>query len=154
VLACLDEFPVIGHLSIIESAAGYMAGYGLILWSILQDLSQLKRHYRESWETFLGNAGLVQAFGNTDATTLDYLQKRLGQRVILSQSISAQGVEAGKASVSAGLQTVPLLHGDEIGRYFSRDSGWQLALVAGRRPVIAQRTPWDGEKDLARLVET
>ena len=152
VLACLDEFPVIGHLSIIESAAGYMAGYGLILWSILQDLSQLKRHYKEGWETFLGNAGLVQAFGNTDNTTLDYLEKRLGQRVILSRSISAQGIQAGKSSVSAGLQSVPLLRAEEIGRHFGRASGMQLALVAGSLPVIAERTPWDGERDLQKLL--
>ena len=152
VLACLDEFAVLGHLSIIESAAGYMAGYGLILWPIIQDLSQLKRHYAQGWETFLGNAGLVQAFANTDATTLDYLEKRLGHRVILSQGISAQGVDVSKTQRSASLDTVPLLRAEEIGRYFGRDSGRQIALVSGRRPVIAQRTPWDRERELSRLL--
>lgn len=152
VLACLDEFPVLGHLSVIESAAGYMAGFGLILWSVLQDLGQLKRHYREGWETFLGNAGLVQAFGNTDATTLDYLQKRLGDRAILTENISSQGLQAGQTSVSHGIQTVPLLRAEEIARTFSRASGRQLVLPAGRRPVIASRVPWPADKTLHRMI--
>lgn len=79
VLAILDEFPVLGHMKLVETAVGYMAGFGLKVWSIIQDLSQLKRHYPESWETFLGNAGLRQFFGNTDDTTLAYISKQLGE---------------------------------------------------------------------------
>ncbi|MES2717836.1 MAG: type IV secretory system conjugative DNA transfer family protein [Pseudomonadota bacterium] len=79
VLAILDEFPVLGYMRLVESAVGYMAGFGLKIWSIVQDLSQLKRHYPQSWETFLGNAGLLQFFGNTDETTLTYVSKRLGE---------------------------------------------------------------------------
>jgi Type IV secretory pathway, VirD4 components len=152
VLACLDEFPVLGHLAVIESAAGYMAGFGLILWPVLQDLGQLKRHYREGWETFLGNAGLVQAFGNTDATTLEYLQKRLGDRAILTENISTQGLQVNQTSVSHGIQTMPLLRAEEIARTFSRGSARQLVLPAGRRPIIAARTPWPAEKTLHRMI--
>lgn len=83
VLAILDEANVLGHLRTIEQSAGFMAGYGLKLWTVWQDLSQLKRHYRESWETFLGNAGTLVFFGNTDLTTLEHLSKRLGETEIL-----------------------------------------------------------------------
>lgn len=79
VLMMLEEFPVLGTMPIIEQAAGYAAGFGLKLWVVVQDLSQLKRHYRDGWETFIGNAGVVQAFANSDATTLEYLSKRLGE---------------------------------------------------------------------------
>ena len=71
----------------IETAAGFSAGFGVKLWVIIQDLSQLKRHYKEGWETFLGNAGVVQAFANSDQTTLEYLSKRLGD-VEVTQSIN------------------------------------------------------------------
>lgn len=83
VLAVLDEANVLGHMRTIEQSAGFMAGYGLKLWTVWQDLSQLKRHYRESWETFLGNAGTLVFFGNTDLTTLEHISKRLGQTEIL-----------------------------------------------------------------------
>lgn len=86
VLFLLEEFPILEHMKIIETAAGYAAGFGVKLWVIIQDLSQLKRYYKDGWETFVGNAGVIQAFGNSDATTLDYLSKRLGQ-VEISQSV-------------------------------------------------------------------
>ena len=88
VLAILDEANVLGHMRTIEQSAGFMAGYGLKLWSVWQDLSQLKRHYRESWETFLGNAGTLVFFGNTDLTTLEHISKRLGQTEILQTNIN------------------------------------------------------------------
>ena len=86
VLAVLDEFNVLGHLKPIETSAGYMAGFNLKLFIVLQDLSQLKRHYKDTWETFLGNAGTMMAFGNTDTTTLEYLSKRLGQTSVYTKS--------------------------------------------------------------------
>lgn len=86
VLFVLDEFAALGRLEVIEKAAGLMAGYGVKLWPILQDLGQLKRHYKESWETFLGNAGILQFFANADLTTLDWLSKRLGQIELLRET--------------------------------------------------------------------
>lgn len=88
ILAVLDEFPVLGHLSVMETAIGYMVGFGLKIWAILQDISQLKRHYPESWESFLGNAGLLQVFGNVDHSTLDYITKRLGELEVSRESTS------------------------------------------------------------------
>lgn len=85
VLAILDEFATLGHMPVLESAVGYMAGFGLKLWAVLQDLPQLKRHYPASWETFLGNAGLLQVFGNSDQTTLDYISKRLGELEVIRE---------------------------------------------------------------------
>ncbi|MEL6736257.1 MAG: type IV secretory system conjugative DNA transfer family protein, partial [Pseudomonadota bacterium] len=85
VLAILDEFAALGHMPILETAIGYMAGFGLKIWAILQDLPQLQRHYAKGWETFLGNAGLIQAFGNADITTLEYISKRLGQIEVLRE---------------------------------------------------------------------
>ena len=52
VLLCLDEFAVLGHMRQVEAAAGQIAGFGVKLWPILQDLTQLKRDYKEGWETF------------------------------------------------------------------------------------------------------
>lgn len=79
VLLLLDEFATLGHLRVIEDAAGYMAGFGVKLWAILQDLGQLKALYRDRWETFLNNAGALMAWGNADLTTQEYLSRRLGQ---------------------------------------------------------------------------
>jgi len=78
-LFILEEFASLGYLQSIERASGYIAGFGVKLWSILQDLNQLKDIYPTRWETFLGNAGILTAFGNVDKTTLEYLSSRTGQ---------------------------------------------------------------------------
>ena len=41
-LFLLDEFAALGRLEAVERAMGLMAGYGLQLWPILQDMSQLR----------------------------------------------------------------------------------------------------------------
>lgn len=71
----LEEFAALGHMRSIEIAAGLMAGFGVKLWTVLQDVTQLQTHYKSSWETFLGNAGVLQAFGNMDVTTTEHLSK-------------------------------------------------------------------------------
>lgn len=89
VLFILDEFASLRHMAVIEHAAGYSAGFGIKLWLILQDITQLQRYYREGWETFMGNAGLIQAFANSDHATLEYLSKKIGQTEI-SQSARSE----------------------------------------------------------------
>jgi hypothetical protein len=49
--------------------------------SKLQDVTQLKRNYKSGWETFLGNAGLIQCFSNGDEQTLEYLSDRLANLI-------------------------------------------------------------------------
>jgi type IV secretory pathway TraG/TraD family ATPase VirD4 len=82
ILFMMEEFATLGHMDIMERAAAYFPGFGVKLWAILQDCTQLERHYKASWETFLGNAGLVQCFANNDQTTLNYIAQRL-ERLIM-----------------------------------------------------------------------
>ena len=85
VLLCLDEFAALGHMRQIEDAAGQIAGFGCKLWPIVQDLTQLQSLYKERWQTFMGNAGVVQFFGNNDVETLEYIQKRLGKTSLIAK---------------------------------------------------------------------
>ena len=62
VLMIADEFPALGHLSIIQKQWGVTRDYGLAIYATLQDLTQLKRLYPDSWETMLSSAGVVQFF--------------------------------------------------------------------------------------------
>lgn len=142
VLFVLEEFATLGHMRSLEIAAGLVAGYGVKLWLILQDLTQLKTHYAKSWETFLNNAGIVQAFGNSDLTTCEYLSKRLG----LTQITERQEIRVSSAAMAQGdlgrrynMREVPLLHPSEINAMFARDTGRQLILTASGFPVYLNR---------------
>src|SRR3546814_6325957 len=58
VLFLLDEFAALGRLEPVERAMGLMAGYGIQLWPILQDVHQLRALYERRAGTFLSNAGV------------------------------------------------------------------------------------------------
>lgn len=156
VMFVLDEFHVLGHMAQIERAAGLMAGYGMQLWTILQDINQIEKSYPKSWETFLGNAGIVQAFGNTDEKTCAYLSKLLGNTSVKTASIgdtNFQQTIAGQSGVSEQRATVPLVQPDEIARLFRRDNNNQIIKLAGAPPLQLDRLPYFERDDFMTLIE-
>lgn len=102
VLFILDEFASLGHMDMLEKAAGLMAGYGVKLWPIVQDLTQIKKHYRESWETFLANAGAMTFFANSDLTTLEWLSKRMGDTEVIRENKGRSTSETKGTSETSG----------------------------------------------------
>ena len=142
VLFILDEFPVLGFMKPIETAAGLMAGYGVKLWTIVQNVGQLKQHYKLSWETFFANAGMVTAFGVVDSESQTEIAKKLGKLVITTEVGTGRvgtALQRGEASISEKRSQTPLLADDEFGRLFSRERGRILMLGAGLDPATAER---------------
>ncbi|HEV7276528.1 MAG TPA: type IV secretory system conjugative DNA transfer family protein [Devosiaceae bacterium] len=138
----LEEFSSLGYMRTIESAAGLIAGAGVKLWPVLQDLTQLKTHYPNSWETFLGNAGIIQAFGNADLTTTEHLSKLLGTTQVVERQVvrvSGAAMAHGDTGQREHLRSVRLLDPNEITRHFARETGRQLILMPGRPPIYMER---------------
>ena len=142
----LEEFSALGHLRALEAAAGLMAGYGVKLWAVIQDATQLQTHYPKSYETFLGNAGIIQAFGNVDNTTTEYLSKLLGMTQVLERQeirVSGHAMSQGDLGRREHIRSVRLLDGNEITQHFARETGRQLIIVPGRPPIWMQRLPFE-----------
>jgi len=117
------------------------------LWSVLQDLTQLQTHYPKSWETFLGNAGVIQSFGNFDVTTTEHLSKMLGQTQVLEvQSVRFSGSQMGHGDSGRRehIRHVRLLDPYEITQHFARETHRQLIIVPGSRPVYMERLAPEG----------
>jgi type IV secretion system protein VirD4 len=76
ILFILDEFYSLGRLTMMEKASGLLAGYGLKLWPVIQNIGLLKHLYPKNWETFFANAGAVQCFGVNDRATGEYFVAR------------------------------------------------------------------------------
>jgi type IV secretory pathway TraG/TraD family ATPase VirD4 len=91
VLFLLEEFYSLGHMPVIEKAAGYAAGFFIKLWAILQDIQQLKALYPQSWQTFLANAGAMQVFGVSDEDTTSYVSKILGETEVIRHTVNRTG---------------------------------------------------------------
>lgn len=75
----LDEFFVLGKINEVAVSAGLMAGYGLKLWPICQNLTLLYEFYgKDSSAAFFGFADLQQFFRGMDDETLAYISNKIG----------------------------------------------------------------------------
>ncbi len=142
VLFVLDEFAVLGYVQSIETAAGLMAGFGVKLWPILQNVGQLKRHYPHSWQTFVANAGCVTAFSVSDSETVSALSEFIGDTGIVSQVDSGASRAAqlqGTPTLRDDRRQVPLLAPREIRYVFGREKNRALVLAVEYEPTVVQR---------------
>lgn len=136
-LFIMDEFYALGPMQILSGSAATIAGYGVKLWPIIQNLSQLQEHYPRNWETFLGNGGMWQAFAVNDQTTADYLSARLGHHLAWRKVNGPNGAEWVPQGATWFRTAV------ELARESSRDSGNQLVFVEGGDTFLLRRMPYD-----------
>jgi type IV secretion system protein VirD4 len=145
VLAIIDEMAQLGpHMKSLENAMGMAAGAaGLQLWCVLQDLSQLKGMFLQTWETFIQNCGVTTWFGARDETTREYVSKLSGVCEVLSRSRSVTIDNFGWPHVNdnASQHSRPLLLPHEVGQLAPDE---MIAFVEGVRcgPVKAKRKPY------------
>ena len=145
-LFLLDEFAALGRLEAVERAMGLMAGYGLQLWPILQDMSQLKDLYGERAGTFIANAGVQQVFGVNDFETAKWLSQMIGQETAGFQTDSFKPGDG--PSFSNNLTGRDLLTPDEI---MQLPPDRQLLRVQGQATAIAQKLRYYVDPEFAGL---
>jgi type IV secretion system protein VirD4 len=127
-----------------------MAGFGMQLWGIVQDLSQLERIYGKGWETFVGNSGVLQYFGSRDKMTAEYFSALCGTQT--TKTISGQVKRAlfgyAEEPGSYGETGRPLFMPDEL---MVMKGDQQLLLVETNYPIVAKRVPWFDDPVLKKL---
>lgn len=148
ILFCMEEFALLQHLQVMESAAAFFPGYGVKLWVILQDASQLERWYRKSFNTFIGNAGIIQAFAVSDKFTLDLLSDRLGSLSFVRGQFGATRSDDG--SKEDFVDKEHLGYGHEIAAAFARQTGAQLLMVEGQNPMAIERLTFEDVERIRR----
>ena len=145
-LFLLDEFAALGRLEAVERAMGLMAGYGLQLWPILQDMSQLRDLYGERAGTFIANAGVQQVFGVNDFETAKWLSQMIGQETTGFQTDSYKPGD--NPSFSNNLTGRDLLTPDEI---MQMPSNVQLLRVQGQPSALAQKLRYYADPEFKGL---
>jgi type IV secretion system protein VirD4 len=145
-LFLLDEFAALGRLEAVERAMGLMAGYGLQLWPILQDMSQLRDLYGDRANTFIANAGVQQVFGVNDFETAKWLSQMIGQETTGFQTDSYKPGD--NPSFSNNLTGRDLLTPDEI---MQMPSNVQLLRVQGQPSALAQKLRYYADPEFAGL---
>lgn len=147
-LFLLDEFAALGRLEAVERAMGLMAGYGLQLWPILQDMSQLKDLYGARAGTFIANAGVQQVFGVNDFETAKWLSQMMGKETTRYQTESQRdGVEV---STSHNVTGRDLMTPDEI---MQLPEHIQILRIQGQPTALVQKLRYYDEPEFAGLFE-
>lgn len=160
VLFLLDEFAALGRLEPVERAMGLMAGYGLQLWPILQDLHQLKATYGQRAGTFLANAGVTQVFNVNDVDTAAWVSRALGETTAAYETGSSGETSRGgllptegpsrSRTTSTHLARRALLTADEV-RRLPPDRA--LLFVAGEAPALARKVVYHADPEFCRLFD-
>jgi len=148
VLFVLDEFGTIGKLNAVAQAYGLAAGRGMIMWTFSQDLNQLKRDYKDDWETFIGNSQAITCFGVMDNFTAEYISKFLGTSTIEHPNVSTtqDALTSSQTSTTTSTQTMgrSLLLPEEV-RGIGADFG---IIMGGFPPIYSRRIVYHEDWDL------
>lgn len=161
VLFILDEMAALGRLTMVEQAFGLMAGFGIQLWGVVQDLSQLKRIYGDGFEGMIANSGVVQYFGSRDRLTAEYFSALCGVTTVwnlssaIARAFSVTSSKDGGSSTSSTTSTETtalaqrkLAYPDELMRIHARQ---QLIFIENLNPIKASRDRWFEDAHLSQI---
>ncbi|MHB1528621.1 MAG: type IV secretory system conjugative DNA transfer family protein [Acidiferrobacteraceae bacterium] len=138
-LLMLDEFSSLGKLEIFQEALAFMAGYGLKVFLIVQDLAQLFGAYGQD-ESILSNCHIRVAFAPNKIETAALLSRMSGQATVTyterHYSGSRLGVLLPHVNTHEQIVERPLLTPDEALRL---SAAHEILFVAGHAPLYCRK---------------
>ncbi|NOT56758.1 MAG: type IV secretory system conjugative DNA transfer family protein, partial [Deltaproteobacteria bacterium] len=134
-LLMLDEFPALGRLPFFQTALGYLAGYGIKAYLIVQDIAQLHQAYgRDS--AILSNCHVRVAYTPNTFDTAKMMSDMLGMMTVSKETRTYTGNRLNPVlmHVMASEQESqrPLLTPDEVLRLPEEQA---IVFVAGQPPI-------------------
>lgn len=110
----LDEFANLGQIPRFEELLATMRSMEISANVIIQNLSQLKKMYKDSWENVLGNCDSLLFLGGQEPTTLEHISKTLGKETIDTRSQNRTRGRNGSTSENDGILGRELMTVDEL----------------------------------------
>lgn len=101
---------------------------------VIRALSQLKTMYKDDWEVIVGNCDTLLFLGGSDATTLDYISKKLGKETIRAKNTSRNYGRSGGSGVSFNTTGRELMQPDEIS---AMDNMNCIVFIRGEAPFFS-----------------
>ena len=157
-LFVLDEFYSLGKMKLIEESAAFMAGYGIKLMPVIQNIGQIKQLYEKNWETFLANAGAIILWALNDLDTEQYASDRMGniltwetsKSVSRSRGATAFFTSSVNESQSAAQHERPIRRANEIHYEGAKDNNMAYVITTYGKPFMIERSTywerWPNEK--------
>ena len=138
----MDEFPNIAlPKDSFLSALATMRSRGIFCSIIVQNISQLKALYKDSWESLIGLCDEFLYLGGNEQSTHKYVSELIGKETVDTTNHSRSRGRGGSYSTSEQQAARDLLTPDEVRLL---PDGKAVLFVRGERPVI------DDKYDLLR----
>ena len=138
----MDEFPNVSlPKDSFLSALATMRSRGIFCSIIVQNISQLKAMYKDSWESLIGLCDEFLYLGGNEQSTHKYVSELIGKETVDTTNHSRSRGRSGSYSTSEQQAARDLLTPDEVRLL---PDGKAVLFVRGERPVI------DDKYDLLR----
>lgn len=146
----LDEFANVGKIPEFEKILATCRKFEISAQVILQNLSQLKKMYKEGWEEFGGNCDTMIYLGGKDQFTNEYISKELGKETIDQQSINQTKGKQGSSSYNNAILGRELATLDELSAMDNNDC---IVMVRGLPPFFTHKFDISNHPRYAELGE-
>lgn len=143
----LDEFANVGTIPDFSQKLATMRKYEISCTIIIQALSQLKSMYKDDWEVLVGNCDSCLFLGGSDATSLEYISKKLGKETIRAVNSSRSYGRSGSSSMSYNKTGRELMTTDELG---VMDNENCVLFVRGLYPFFSVKYPLEKHPNYGR----
>jgi len=138
-LMIIDEAASLQKLPILQEALGYVAGYGIRMFFLVQDIVQIEELYGDK-QSFDSGAETRIAYAPNKIETAEKLARMTGKTTVTEDSGSRSkdviGIKAGNVTVSTSKTGRDLMSADEILKMHDQD---MVVFVKGKAPIYGRK---------------
>lgn len=135
-LMLLDEFPALGKMGGIEQSEGFLAGYGIKLMIIAQDINQINSLYGKD-NYVISNCQVQIYHAPSDNNSARYLSDKLGNKTEKQVSTSrTSAILPMPNSFNDSYMSRPLMYADEVSRLSDKKL---LLFCKGLAPILCNK---------------
>lgn len=131
--AVMDEWANVALPDDFEKLLATMRSREISVSIIVQNISQIKALFKDSWESIIGNCDSLLYLGGNEASTHEYLSKALGKETLDTNTYGQTKGRSGSYSTNWQQAGRELLQPDEIRKL---DNRYAILLLRGEAPML------------------
>ena len=129
----MDEFPNVSLPNEFEKILATCRSRSIYCSIIIQNMSQLKALFKDSWESLVGNCDEFLYLGGTEKETHKYVSELLGKETIDTNTYGQTKGKSGSYSTNFQQSGRELLQPDEVRMLDNQNA---LLFIRGERPIL------------------
>lgn len=134
--AVMDEWANVALPDDFDKLLSTMRSREISVSIIVQNITQIKALFKDSWESIIGNCDSSLYLGGNEASTHEYLSKALGRETIDTNTYGQSKGRSGSYSTNYQQTGRALLLPDEIRKL---DNRFAILLLRGEAPMLDEK---------------